>query len=125
MRAAAAGVSIFAGLAMGIPCLFSIRHFARTGEVWYLAGFPTFGDGPFERWGVPTSVGLLATFLAVCVAEVAVGVMIWQDVPAATAVSIALFPIEMVFFVGFALLSAYYLTCRSPYDLTCRSVSAS
>jgi hypothetical protein len=25
---------------------------------------------------------------------------------------------------AFALVSAYYLICRSPYDLTCRSVSA-
>lgn len=103
MRVAAAGISVFAGLAMGIPCIFSIRYFVLTGEVWHLAGFPTYGNGPFERVGLATSVGLLATFLAVCVAEVAVGVMIWQETPAATVLSIALFPIEMIFFVGFAL----------------------
>ncbi len=103
MRIAAALCSIVAGLGIGIPCALGIRHFARTGEVWTFMGFSTYGGGPFERWGLQTSVRLLTAFLAVCIAEVVVGVMIWADAPGATILSIALLPIEFVFWAGFAL----------------------
>ena len=36
-----------------------LAYFAATGEVWTFLGFPTYGGGPFERWGVSTSVALL------------------------------------------------------------------
>ena len=51
------------GLGFGVPCLLGLVHFARTGEVWTFMGFPTYGGGPFERLGLPTSVPLLAAFL--------------------------------------------------------------
>jgi len=55
MKVAAGFVSVFLGLGFGIPCVFAIRHFAQTGEVWTFMGFPTYGKGPFERIGVQTS----------------------------------------------------------------------
>lgn len=103
MRVGAAICSITAGLGFGIPCLFAIGHFARTGEVWTFLGFPTYGEGPFERWGLQTSLSLLVAFLAVCIAELAVGVMIWTDPPGATVAALAILPIELVFWIGFAL----------------------
>ena len=103
IRTIAALSSIIPGLGFGIPCAFGLRHVARTGEVWIWLGFPTYGGGPFEKWGLPTSVALLACFLVVCLAEVAVGVMIWADAPGYTIAAFVLLPFEMVFWIGFAL----------------------
>ncbi len=103
MRAVAGAFSVLVGLGFGLPCLFGLRHFARTGEVWTFMGFPTYGDGPFERIGIPTSSPLLAGFLAVCVAEVVVGCLIWADAPGARTFSLVLLPFELAFWIGFAL----------------------
>jgi len=103
MRVAAGVLSVLLGLGFGLPCVFGIRHFVKTGEVWTFMGFPTYGDGPFERVGLSTSTGLLASFLVVCVAEVVVGVMLIAGTAHATAFSHALLPFELVFWIGFAL----------------------
>jgi hypothetical protein len=103
MRIAAGSISALLGVGFGLPCFFGIRHFARTGEVWSFMGFPTYGNGPFERIGIPTSTPLLIGFLAVCLAELAAGVMIWSDAPGAKLVSLALLPLELAFWLGFAL----------------------
>ncbi len=103
MRWAAGALSVLLGLGFGIPCVLGIRHFARTGEVLTFMGFPTYGDGPFVRIGVPTSIPLLCGFLAVCAAEVVVGVMLWADVSYAASLSYALLPFELTFWIGFAL----------------------
>ena len=103
MRVTAGLLSVFLGLGFGLPCLFGMRYFARTGEVWTFMGFPTYGDGPFERIGIPTSTPLLVGFLAVGVAEVVLGGMIWFDAPGAKLLSVVLLPVELVFWIGFAL----------------------
>ena len=103
MVTAAAICSLFLGLGFGIPAVAGTIHFARTGEVWTFLGFPTYGGGPFERIGLPTSVPLLIGYVCVCLAEVAVGVMLLPDVPHAATVSYLLLPFEFVFWIGFAL----------------------
>jgi hypothetical protein len=103
VRLTAGLLSVLLGLGFGVPCAFGIRHLAATGEVWTFMGFPTYGDGPFDRIGIPTSTTLLAAFLTVCCAEVAAGVMIWTDSPGAKVVSLVLLPAELVFWIGFAL----------------------
>lgn len=103
MRWAAGSVSAFLGVGFGLPCVFGIRYFAQTGQVWTFMGFPTYGDGPFERIGVPTTTALLVVFLLVCIAEVALAVMLWTDARHAAALSYALLPFEFVFWIGFAL----------------------
>jgi hypothetical protein len=103
MRIAAAVSSLFLGLGFGIPGLLGMLHLYRTGEVWTFLGFPTYGGGPFERIGLPTTIWLLAGFLAVCVAELIVAVLIWLNAPYATALSFVLLPFELVFWLGFAL----------------------
>ena len=103
MVTAAALCSLALGLGFGLPALFGTLHFAQTGEVWTFMGFPTYGDGPFERVGVPTTTALLAVFLLVCLAEVALAVMLWTDARLAAALSYALLPFEFVFWIGFAL----------------------
>jgi hypothetical protein len=102
-RRAAALSSILLGLGFGLPGVAGARHFAEHGEVWTFLGFPTYGDGPFTKVGIPTSTPLLLAFDVVCAAEVAVGVLLWRDHPAGRAAVRALLPAEAVFWAGFAL----------------------
>ena len=63
MTVAAGLVSLVLGLGFGIPGVIGLRHFAERGEVWTFMGFPAYGGGPFERFGIETSVlraGLVA-----------------------------------------------------------------
>lgn len=103
MIRAAAVCSLVLGLGFGLPGAYAAWYYARHGEVWTFFGFPTYGGGPFERWGLPTSVGLLLGFTAVCAAEVVVGVFLWRGATSAPGLALVLLPIELVFWIGFAL----------------------
>lgn len=46
---------------------------------------------------------LLAGFLAVCAAEGALGGLLWVRAPSARTVSTVLLPVELAFWIGFAL----------------------
>ena len=91
------------GFGFGLPGVAGIRHLARTGQVWTFLGFPTYGEGPLEKAGVPTSAPLLAAFVAVCAGEVAAGVLLWRRRQAGRLWALALLPFELVFWWGFAL----------------------
>ena len=103
MTKAAAVCSLVLGLGFGLPGAYGAWYYARHGEVWTFLGFPTYGDGPFERWGLPTSTALLLGFMAVCIAEVVVAVLLWRDAMIALWLALALLPVELVFWIGFAL----------------------
>jgi hypothetical protein len=100
---AASALSWTLGLGFGLPCVYAVWYFAREGQVWTLLGFPTYGAGPFTRVGIDTTVLLLTTFLIVCVAEVSVGWLLWKQPTAGTWTALALLPLELFFWVGFAL----------------------
>jgi hypothetical protein len=58
-----------------IPAIVSV---AQGHGILYASGNPTYGDGPFERIGVPTTVPLLLAFLAACLVQLAGGLLlIW------------------------------------------------
>jgi hypothetical protein len=80
-----------------------LRHFAQHHEVWTFMGFPTYGGGPFERWGIQTSIPLLAGFITVCVAELIVGGLLWAGRSSGLWFALALLPFELVYWIGFAL----------------------
>lgn len=103
MIEAAAICSLVLGLGFSLPGVYGAVHFARHGEVWTFLGFPTYGGGPFERWGFATSTGLLVGFVAVCAAEAVVGVLLWRGAVIAPWLALALLPVELVFWIGFAL----------------------
>ena len=103
MRVAAAACSFVLGVGFGLPGVVGARHLARTGEVWTFLGFPTYGSGPFERWGVPTSVALTTGFVLVCAAELVLGAMILAGAPGTKAFAILILPFELVYWIGFAL----------------------
>jgi hypothetical protein len=83
--------------------------FAEHGRVWYFAGFPTYGGGPFEAIGIPTSVPLLAGFVTVCAAEVALGAWMWTGRRSSLMLSSALLPFEVAYWLGFALPGGFAL----------------
>lgn len=91
------------GLGFGLPAIQAIRYFAEQDAVWTFMGFPTYGQGPFEEIGVYTSVPLLVAFLSVCIAELVMGWLLWTGQRTGPAVSFGLFPIELAFWIGFAL----------------------
>jgi hypothetical protein len=87
----------------GLPDIPAIASVARGEGVWYFMGFPTYGDGPFEQIGIATTVPLLVAFLLVAVAEVVAGVLLWIGRRAGSVLAIVLLPVELVFWIGFAL----------------------
>jgi hypothetical protein len=87
----------------GLPNIPAIASIARGDGVWYFLGFPTYGGGVFEQLGVPTSVPLLVGFLLVSIAEVIVGLLLWTGHRAASVLAIVLLPLELAFWIGFAL----------------------
>jgi hypothetical protein len=101
---AAAALAWISGLGFGLPAGYGTWHFARTGEVWYLMGLPTYGDGPFEELGVPTSVPLLVGFTAVCAPELIAGALLWRGRRRrGTWLALGLLPVESIYWFGFAL----------------------
>jgi hypothetical protein len=99
----AGGISVALGLGFGLPGLYGAWYFARQGEVWTFLGFPTYGKGPFQQHGIETSVALLLTFVVVCLAELAVGWLLWGEAKAGAWLALAILPLELVFWFGFAL----------------------
>ena len=103
MMRVAALCSWVLSLGFGLPCAYGIWYFAKHGRVWTFLGFPTYGDGPFERIGLRTSVPLLGAFLLVNVAESVTGWLLWRRRRTGTVLAVALLPVEFVFWIGFAL----------------------
>src|SRR5688572_33412774 len=99
----AAVLAAVAGVGFGSFCVPAIWYFLKQERVWYAFGFPTYGEGPFGRIGVPTSVPLLSAFLLVCAAEVAAAWLLWRLRPAGVWLSWMLLPFELAFWIGFAL----------------------
>jgi hypothetical protein len=100
---AAAGVLWLTGAGFGLPCLWGIWQLRSTGNVPMMLGFPTYGEGPFERHGLETTVPLMLGFFAVCVLEVLAGVLVWGGHLGGAVLALALLPVEAAFWWGFAL----------------------
>ncbi len=92
-----------AGLGFGPLGAYGTAYFAQHHDVWHFMGFPTYGEGPFEAIGIFTSLPLLTGFVAVCAAEVVIGSMLWTGRPDARWLSFTLLPLEMTYWIGFAL----------------------
>jgi hypothetical protein len=91
------------GLGFGLPGVYGIEHLARNGTIARFLGFPAYGEGPFERVGIKTSVPLLSAFVGVCAAECVAGALLWRGRRSGAVLSLTLLPVESVFWLGFAL----------------------
>jgi hypothetical protein len=98
----AAVLAWLAGLGFGLPGAYGAAYLTSHGKVWTFFGFPTYGGGPFESWGLPT-LPLQMAFVLVCVAELMMGNLLWVGRPAGRTMSLALLPVELFFWFGFSL----------------------
>ena len=104
MTRAAAVLAWVLGLGFGLPCVYGIWFLADRGYVWTFMGFPTYDTGPlFQDVGLEPTVPLLVAFLLVCLAEIVLGVMLWQRRRAGAALALGLLPVELMFWIGFVL----------------------
>ena len=97
MLRTAAVISAFLGLGFGLLDIFGIVHLARGKGVWMFMGWPTY-DGV-----LPGSVSSLIGFLAVTIAEVWCGVLLWRRSRSGIILSWVVLPFEFLFWIGFAL----------------------
>lgn len=93
----------FSGLGFGLPCVYGIWSMMNGRGIAYVMGFPAYGNGPFEKIGVHTTTALLIGFFLVCALECIAGWGIWSGDKGAAVLSMAIIPVEIVFFIGFAL----------------------
>lgn len=91
------------GAGFGLFDLFPLWSLSTGGGVPIVAGYPTYGAGPFEAHGVPTSVPMLSFFLLVCLLEVFAGVLLWRRRRAGAVLGLVLVLPGAVFWWGFAL----------------------
>jgi hypothetical protein len=93
----------FIAVGFGVFCVPAIRNLLRGRSIPIVMGFPAYGHGPFERAGLPTTVPLLAAFLAVCLLEAVAGGLLWGGYRAGAILALVLLPVGAVFWWGFAL----------------------
>ena len=103
MIKAASIVSWLLGVGFGFPCIYGIWHMYKGKGIAYVMGFPSYGYGPFEKIGIYTSITLLFSFLLVCILECLAGQMVWNADKGGAMLSLAIVPLEMLFYIGFAL----------------------
>ena len=86
----------------GLPDVPAIASVARGDGIWP-CGYPTYGGGPFEQLGIPTTIPPLVGFLLVAVAEVVCGGLLRTRHRAGPVMALALLPVELSFWIGFSL----------------------
>src|SRR4051812_28888454 len=102
----------------GLPCIMAINHFLSGRGILYIMGFPTYGRGPFERYGLQTTVPLLAGFLSVCTLEGLAGWLVWRGRRSGVILSLILLPAGAVYWWGFALpIPPVFAIARTPLVL--------
>jgi len=102
IRAAAVPLWLNA-LGFGPFCIPAIRNVLAGRGIPHIFGFPAYGEGPFERHGIPTTVPLLAGFLIVCILEGVAGWLLWGGHKSGAILALALLPAGAVFWWGFDL----------------------
>jgi len=87
----------------GVFCFPAIGNLLRGQGIPIVMGFPAYGQGPFERVGIPTTIPLLAAFLLVCILDGVAGILLWGGYRSGAVLALALLPVGAVFWWGFAL----------------------
>jgi hypothetical protein len=87
----------------GVFCLPAIRSLLAGRGIPIVMGFPAYGDGPFERVGIRTTVPLVAGFLAVCILEGVAAWLLWGGHRSGAILALVTVPLGAVYWWGFAL----------------------
>lgn len=88
---------------LGVFCFPAIRNLLTGRDIPTVMGLPAYGQGPFERVGIRTSVPLLAAFLIVCILEFMAGILLWGGYKLGAILALILLPVGGVFWWGFDL----------------------
>ena len=87
-----------------MPTVFVAVHLIQRGTLPTFFGlFPMYGGPWFSRVGHGTFALLLVAFLVVTLAAAWAGWLVWDGSRAGAVLSLALLPVEAVFWIGFAL----------------------
>ncbi|HET7767953.1 MAG TPA: hypothetical protein VFN74_04195 [Chloroflexota bacterium] len=102
LRVSAALMCLVA-LGFGVPAPFVAGRLLREGRLPTFMGlFPMYGGGAFDRWPHTAFVVALGLFAALSALELFAAWLLWQGERLGALMAIALLPIEIVFWVGFA-----------------------
>jgi len=101
--ATAAALLALQGIGFGVPCVIGIRSVAAGEGVPLVMGFPSYGGGPFERVGIPTTVPLLVAFLVVGILEGVAAGLVLAGFRVGAILAFALLVPGALFWWGFAL----------------------
>jgi len=91
------------GIGFGVFCIPAIRNLLAGRGIPIVMGFPAYGNGPFERIGIRTSVPLLVGFLLICILEIVAGLFVWRGSKAGAILALAQLPMAAIYWWGFAL----------------------
>jgi hypothetical protein len=91
------------GIGFGLPGIYGIWSLATGRGIAMVMGFPSYGGGVFERFGIKSTVPLLVAFLLVCILEVVAAFLVWNGQRAGAILGLALLPPGVLFWIGFSL----------------------
>ena len=91
------------GVGFGVFAVPAIIRVVQHRPLPIVFGFPAYGGGPFERFGLKSTVPLLSAFLLVNVLECVAGVLVWNGIRTGAILGFALIPLGAFFWWGFAL----------------------
>ena len=87
----------------GIPAPFVAAHLVRERTLpSFMNLFPMYGGGMFNRFSPEVFAVLLGVFTALCALEAYAGWLLWNGEGLAALITLALLPVEVKFWVGFA-----------------------
>lgn len=89
----------------GLPAIPIAAYHLQTGGLlpWFLDLFPMYGGPWSDRFDPGTFAALLVAFLLVLMASSFAAWLVWRGSRAGAVLSLALLPVEVVFWIGFAL----------------------
>jgi len=90
--------------AFGLPAVPVAVYLLRHGQLpWFGDLFPMYG-GPIDAWvGTTGYAVLILLFGILTLIEAAIAALLWNGRPAGAVLSLALLPVEIAFWAGFAL----------------------
>lgn len=89
--------------AFGIPAPFVAAHLLRERTLPTFIGlFPMYGGGLFDRFSPEIFAALLGLFTILCALEAYAAWLLWNGEQLGGLITLALLPIELVFWAGFA-----------------------
>ena len=99
-----AALTMFVAAGFGLPIPWVALHLARNDELPTFMGlFPMYGGPIFGRVSQGTFTLALACFAAVCAVDLVAGCWLWSGSRDAAMLTIALLPVDVLFWYVFAL----------------------